>query len=386
MEELNTPIRVSFAQNREDIFLDYFFKDIKNGFYVDVGANDPTEDSVTKLFYEKGWTGINVEPIKRLFDSLVSERPKDINLNIGIASKNGEAKFREYHTYHGLSTMDSVMQESYSEDTEDDNYKDFTDYTVEIKTLKSVFKEHNVSNIHFMKIDVEGLEYEVIAGNDWKKYRPEVLCIESNHIAHDWRPLIESADYTLTFNDGLNSYYVAKEAAKRAENFSYISAVLPTPVIGRTTAEAINQYIAINRSEKNTLIHRNSQLSHKLHEIEHELYLLNEKIVYYQGVKNLTKSLLKNINHRIQEKIYPSSMRRTLHIPPAIEISFSDDAKSQLDSIKEYDAAQLSGIRYLVYRKRLVILKAYKALVSFTFATAKLTKKVLGKIKRTLGK
>jgi hypothetical protein len=53
---------VSYAQNREDILLRAFFDPKEVGFYVDVGAYDPDDDSVTRLFYDRGWRGINIEP------------------------------------------------------------------------------------------------------------------------------------------------------------------------------------------------------------------------------------------------------------------------------------------------------------------------------------
>jgi peptide methionine sulfoxide reductase MsrB len=61
---------ISYAQNREDVIIDAFFPDLKKGFYVDIGAADPNYDSVTKFFYEKGWSGINIEPNPQLFKLL----------------------------------------------------------------------------------------------------------------------------------------------------------------------------------------------------------------------------------------------------------------------------------------------------------------------------
>jgi len=53
---------VSYAQNYEDVMLWRALKHIENGFYIDVGAAWPSEHSVTKLFYDEGWRGINIEP------------------------------------------------------------------------------------------------------------------------------------------------------------------------------------------------------------------------------------------------------------------------------------------------------------------------------------
>src|SRR5688572_4513997 len=54
------PLITSFAQNGEDVRLWRIFANQGPGFYVDVGAGDPTADSVTRLFYDSGWTGINI--------------------------------------------------------------------------------------------------------------------------------------------------------------------------------------------------------------------------------------------------------------------------------------------------------------------------------------
>ena len=108
MSERETKPLVSYAQNREDIILSAFFPDLNDGFYVDVGANHPISDSVTKLFYDKGWRGINIEPIKSLHKKLEKDRPEDINLAVGVSSKNGTAKFSEFDI-DGLSTFSDEM-------------------------------------------------------------------------------------------------------------------------------------------------------------------------------------------------------------------------------------------------------------------------------------
>jgi len=73
---------ISYAQNYEDVMLQRAFKDIKKGFYIDVGANDPVIDSVTKAFYDSDWHGINIEPVTEWFIKLQEARPNDTNLNI----------------------------------------------------------------------------------------------------------------------------------------------------------------------------------------------------------------------------------------------------------------------------------------------------------------
>jgi FkbM family methyltransferase len=188
---------VYYSQNREDLTLASFFPDVKEGFYVDIGAYDPDEDSVTKLFYLRGWRGINIEPQPSGYELFEKKRKRDINLNIGISDKKGSLKLRTYPS-GGLSTFSEEIKHQYEAEPDNDT-KEFTEITVSVQPLREVFAESNVEHIHFMKVDVEGYEYEVLESNDWDKYRPEVLCIEANHIKHDWRPLLREADYEFVF-------------------------------------------------------------------------------------------------------------------------------------------------------------------------------------------
>ena len=55
---------ISYAQNFEDVILWRALKHVENGFYIDIGAQDPVIDSVSRGFYEKGWRGLHVEPTR----------------------------------------------------------------------------------------------------------------------------------------------------------------------------------------------------------------------------------------------------------------------------------------------------------------------------------
>lgn len=213
------PRITSYAQNKEDLLIAAFFPDVKKGFYVDVGAHDPVKDSVTKYFYMNGWNGINIEPQKRLFSLLKKDRPRDTNLNIGVSDKPGALELREYPG-GGLSTFSDEMKDLYEKD-QNMSKTEHKDYSVEIKPLKTILKESAPKHINFIKIDVEGLEYEVIEGNDWSRFRPELICIEANHIVKDWHPLLKKAGYEMVMFDGLNEYFLSKESLHRKELFDY---------------------------------------------------------------------------------------------------------------------------------------------------------------------
>ena len=190
----------SYAQENEDLILFDILNGVKNGFYVDIGANDPDVYSVTKLFYEQGWSGINVEPLKDAFDNLCRKRERDINLNIGIGNKHGEMTFY----VDGLGS-------TFCKDEVKNNSKGSK--IMEVWTLEEVLREYNPQNIHFCKIDVEGYEREVLEGMDWH-YRPWVFCMESTKPGtsipcyDEWEHILLENDYVLKTAHGINRYYV----------------------------------------------------------------------------------------------------------------------------------------------------------------------------------
>ena len=98
---------VSYSQNAEDVRLWRVFRHVENGFYVDVGAADPNVDSVTRLFYEHGWSGINIEP-SPCFETLSEARTRDVNLRVAIGESEGSVPFFLTYPYLGMSTCDSV--------------------------------------------------------------------------------------------------------------------------------------------------------------------------------------------------------------------------------------------------------------------------------------
>lgn len=213
-----------FSQNREDLILDAFFSGVKDGYYVDIGGFDPDYDSVTKFFYRRGWHGVNVEPQPKRFQLFVKKRVRDVNIQAGVASEPGEAVLRVYES-GGLSTLSKKLQAEYQDHPSRDVEK-FSDITIRTRTLADILDEVKPPElIHFMKVDVEGLEYEVLKGNNWTKYRPVVICIESNHIENDWRPILNKQGYEKVFFDGLNDYYCLKESSE-FKNFDYVEHVV----------------------------------------------------------------------------------------------------------------------------------------------------------------
>jgi FkbM family methyltransferase len=212
--------QITYSQNREDLILAGILRNVAVGFYVDVGANHAEFFSVTKLFYDKGWSGINIEPNESLHAELSAQRPRDVNVRAGISSQSGSLTFRSY-LLDGLSTFSSDLKGVY----ECLGWSGYHDSIVEVVTLSEVLRSHRPSGeIHFLKIDVEGLEMEVLLGNAWNLYRPWILCIEQT--VHQSRrdavsAFLATSDYTKVFCDGINDYFVAKERSEVWNDFSY---------------------------------------------------------------------------------------------------------------------------------------------------------------------
>ncbi len=220
-------LRVTYAQNREDLLLAGLLDGVSGGFYVDVGANHPDRDSVTRLFYERGWQGINIEPNPQLHRQLAARRPRDVNLPLGLASAPGTLRLRCYPELDGLSTFSRQARLAMLRERPAAPYHDIE---CEVTTLAAVLTEHRPGGeVHFLKIDVDGLELEVLAGNDWERHRPWVLCIERNLDPARQaavRALLAACRYEAVFDDGINDYWLAAEHDELRQRFSYAATMI----------------------------------------------------------------------------------------------------------------------------------------------------------------
>ncbi len=173
------PLQNSYSQNSEDIFIDDILGNKKVGFYVDVGAYDPTRLSNTKRFYLRGWSGINIEPDPKKITRFYKHRPRDINLNLGIANKIGKLTYYKFQP-ETLSTFSSQAANGYKKE----GFKLIGTSKISVRKLSDIFSGYcNDKHIDFLSVDVEGYDFEVLKSNDWKKYRPTLICVESNPIS-----------------------------------------------------------------------------------------------------------------------------------------------------------------------------------------------------------
>jgi FkbM family methyltransferase len=225
------PPFLSYAQNREDVVLFRALGHIPAGRYVEVGANHPTHDSATRAFYERGWSGITVEPVPHFADLHRQERPRDTLVQAAVTDQEiGEVTLHVIPDT-GLSTIvDSVSDQHAAAGIASE------ELTVPAIRLDALLAEQGLSEddaIHFLLVDVEGAEQEVLRSIDLRRWRPWVLVIEatkpnSTDSTHgEWEEGVLSAGYEYCVFDGLSRFYVASEhAAELKATLSYPACVL----------------------------------------------------------------------------------------------------------------------------------------------------------------
>ena len=222
---------VSYAQNFEDVMLARCFPGPR-GFYVDVGANDPDIDSVTRTFYERGWSGINIEPLSSNFARLTKRRTRDLNLHLAAGDTDGTITFYEIAKWHGYSTIDKDIAAQHKKDG-----LKVVEHKTPLRRLASVLDEHaRGKTIDFLSVDVEGTELAVLAGADLGRHRPRIILAESrlpvtvNMVdrffevpdrADDYAKFLAPFRYRLVYRDGLNAFFAAEEHADLARHFAF---------------------------------------------------------------------------------------------------------------------------------------------------------------------
>ena len=174
---LSPHARASFSQEGEDLVLHRLFERQPHGFYVDVGAHHPARFSNTKLLYDRGWHGINIDPTPGCMDAFHRARQRDVNLELAIS---------DVDEVRHLFVFDEPALNSLSEELSYHRNRN-TDYTlgreveVRSRTLADVLAEHlplDVTTIDLLSIDVEGYDLDVLKSNDWDRFRPRVVVIE----------------------------------------------------------------------------------------------------------------------------------------------------------------------------------------------------------------
>jgi FkbM family methyltransferase len=282
---------------------------IKGGFYVDVGAFHPEHDSVTKVFYDNGWSGINIEPSPFDFEQFLNSRSRDINLNIAASSTEGKAVLFCPTDNPALNTIEKRIYENYWSQNLEINAIE-----ISTRTLTSILDEYEVKDIHFLKVDVEGHEKDVLEGLDLTRHRPWVIVIESINsqclrmpedipeiydTSDEWEPNLINNGYIACLFDGINKFYVAREKAEQfMESLSVPANCLDE--LTRSTKKILDELLRSDLSRLQKLTDQNIQLARDLNslaeDVEHYVQLIFEQGREIRGLNATIHDLHHKLN------------------------------------------------------------------------------------------
>ncbi len=188
---LSRHYRISYSQDSEDLLVASLFQHTEHGFYVDVGCHHPIRYSNTKLFYDRGWRGINIDAtpgVKELFDR---HRRRDINVHAAIADRSGTMELAVFDE----SAINTLTVTAGARTV-----------TVPAFPLAEVLKRWLPTEqpIDFLSVDVEGWDLQVLMSNDWTRYRPRVLVVE--YVGVDLRKICASPMVEYLYGQGYVLY------------------------------------------------------------------------------------------------------------------------------------------------------------------------------------
>lgn len=168
---------MAYSSEGEDLILRRIFGRKQKGVYVDVGAHHPFRFSNTYLFYKKNWRGINIDPqpgMRALFNKY---RPDDTNLEMGVSGVPQELTYAIFNE----PALNTFSAERVMEYTQKPDYQVIDRKKVKTAPLADILDRYLPAGtpIDFITIDVEGMDLEVLRSNNWDKYRPSYVLVES---------------------------------------------------------------------------------------------------------------------------------------------------------------------------------------------------------------
>jgi len=185
-----------------------FFGD-SNGYFVEVGANDPCVHSQTWFLEQCGWTGVLVEPQPDLAAELRARRKAKV-FSVACSAPENAGRELPFHVAGPLSSLDCKRMAP--------GAKPEKIISVPIRTLDSILVEAgSPTRFDFLSIDVEGHEVEVLRGFDIARWRPRLILLE-DHVADlsKHRYLVD-AGYRIIRRYDNNGWYVPRESAVISE-------------------------------------------------------------------------------------------------------------------------------------------------------------------------
>lgn len=175
-----------------------WLEDFANGrpdvFFLQIGANDgKTDDRLYQLVRGRGWRGVLLEPVKHLFDRLVSNYAGSQGLifeNSALGEKDGKAAFYHLrqtgdsipHWYDQLGSFRREVVLSHGQAIPDiQNY--LVEESVDCISFGSLVMRHNIERIDLILIDTEGYDLEILRTIDLDRFQPALIIYEQKHLS-----------------------------------------------------------------------------------------------------------------------------------------------------------------------------------------------------------
>ncbi|MBC6696529.1 FkbM family methyltransferase [Hymenobacter puniceus] len=180
---LGRSARLSYGYTGEDRLLESLLKPLVtyNGFYVEVGCNEPRFISNTFLLYRRGWRGICIDANQQLIDKFGRIRPRDQAVCAFVAHELEPLAYLEFGN-NVLSTADPQYVPQYLAQGEQIERT----RQVQPRTLTAILDErHAPPHFDLLTIDAEEFDLSVLESLDFEAYRPRLVMVE----AEDFDPL-----------------------------------------------------------------------------------------------------------------------------------------------------------------------------------------------------
>lgn len=202
--------KIIFSQTGEEIVIQWILKDIKRGFYLDVGCHHPFKISNTFQLYLNGWRGIAIDANPTLIEKWKRKRKNDIPLVAAVSDEEKEVTFYEFKESE-VNTMDESMLHEWKQKF---NFRSERKLTTQ--TLTTILDTHLPKNqkIDLLTVDVEGNDFNVIKSIDLTKYRPKLIVVEihgfdlSNIEKNEIYQYLTDQKYTLVSFATMNGYFL----------------------------------------------------------------------------------------------------------------------------------------------------------------------------------
>lgn len=205
----------------ENILIRDYFNNKKNGYFVEVGANDPTHHGSQTWHLENklNWQGVLIEPIPELAEKCRKTRLNSKIFECVCVDENAPKTLTLYIPYDVNKEEEIYARSAIGVNLDDGNFKAHKEIVVHARTLNSILQDAGTTNVDLMSIDVEGAELEVLLGTDLEKYSPRLILLEDKHLYLAKHRYLKKNGYRLVKRTRQNCWYVPKGAKHPPQSF-----------------------------------------------------------------------------------------------------------------------------------------------------------------------